>query len=117
MEKTVVNTTRKYPRKAYKKFLTLLYNGKADSATGVEIGEGGMAFSSETKLEKNKKVILNFFLLEKVCLSVRATLVNVNENGTGFTYGVSFDDISIALKRQIRAYVARSGHTVAGQIN
>lgn len=117
MEKKLETITRKYPRKTYRKFLTLLYNGKADSATGVEIGEGGMAFSTDAKLEKNKKIIVNFFLLEKVCLSVRATLVNVNESGSGFTYGVSFDDISIALKRQIRAYVARSGHLGTGQLN
>lgn len=99
---------RKYPRKAYRKALSILSGGQACLGKGVEIGEGGLSFSTETKIEVNSKMIINFFLSDKDFFSVRVTLLNILNSSKVFTYGVSFDDLSIALKRQIRAYVART---------
>lgn len=99
---------RKYPRKAFRKNVSFMCDGKSNLGLGVEIGEGGLSFSSDSKIDVNKKLILNFFLSEKDFFSVRITLLNVLNTTKTFTYGASFDDVSIALKRQIRAYVARS---------
>lgn len=101
-------TRRKYPRKAYRKVISLMYDGKSCVANAIEIGEGGLSFAIEEKLSPPKKIIVNFFLTEKDFFSVRVTLLNTFKQSSGFTYGVSFDDVSIALKRQIRAYVARA---------
>ncbi|MBY0554087.1 PilZ domain-containing protein [bacterium] len=99
---------RKYPRKSFRKNVSFMCDGKSSLGVGVEIGEGGLSFSSDDKIDVNKKLILNFFLSDKDFFSVRVTLLNVLNTTKSFTYGASFDDVSIALKRQIRAYVARS---------
>ena len=99
---------RKHPRKSYRKAISFLCDGKAGLGSGVEIGEGGMSFSTNTNLAAQKKLIMNFFLSDKDFFSVRMTLLNTLNSTNSFTYGASFDDVSIALKRQIRAYVART---------
>ena len=98
---------RKFPRKAFRKKLTFLCRGKANVVQGVEIGEGGISFKSDFIFDDNQKIIVNFFISEGDFFSVRTTLKNKVTVSDHFIYGVSFDDISIALKRQIRAFVAR----------
>ncbi len=99
---------RKYPRKAFRKVISLMYDGKAGTARGLDIGEGGMSFTHDEKLTAPKKIIVNFFLSDKDFFSVRVSLLNTFKQGDSYSYGVSFDDVSIALKRQIRSYVARA---------
>lgn len=99
---------RKFPRKAFRKKVGLMSGGQSASAQGLEIGEGGLSFSSDMVLDQNCKMILSFFLSEDEFFSVRVTLLNSYRAGQEFHYGVSFDDVSIALKRQIRTYVART---------
>lgn len=102
---------RKHPRKSFRKAISILCDGKAKLGNGVEIGEGGISFSTDIKIEVNKKLIMNFFLSDKDFFSVRVTLLNVLNSTQSYTYGAKFDDVSIALKRQIRAYVARTVHS------
>lgn len=85
-----------------------MHDGKAITAQGIDIGEGGLSFSVDDKMSPPQKIIINFFLSDKDFFSVRVSLLNVFSGVSGFSYGVSFDDVSIALKRQIRAYVART---------
>lgn len=99
---------RKYPRKAYNKVLSFISSGKACTAKGVEIGEGGLSFSTSEKISVNEKLIVNFFLSDKDFFSVRVTMLNILNSSKISTYGVIFDDVSLALKRQVRAYVART---------
>jgi c-di-GMP-binding flagellar brake protein YcgR len=99
---------RKYPRKSFRKAVSYMYDGQSAMAQAMEIGEGGMSFSTPNKIELNKKIIISFFLSDKDFFSVRVTLLNAMNTSKAFTYGVSFDDVSIALKRQIRTYVART---------
>lgn len=101
------NSRRKFPRKIFRKNLTFLCRGQASVVQGVEIGEGGISFKSDFVLDENQRIIVNFFIFEGDFFSVRTTLKNKQTVSDHFIYGVSFDDISIALKRQIRAYVAR----------
>lgn len=102
------SSKRKYPRKAFKKTVSLICEGQAVNGLGIEIGEGGLSFSTDKKIEPQKKIIANFFLTDKDFFSVRMTLLNVLNSANNYTYGAKFDDVSIALKRQIRAYVART---------
>ena len=98
---------RKFPRKLFRKNLTFLCRGQASVVQGVEIGEGGISFKTDFVLSENQQIIVNFFISEGDFFSVRTTLKNKQTIADHFVYGVSFNDISIALKRQIRAYVAR----------
>ena len=63
--KTDLPLRRKYPRKAFKKTLSLMYEGRSAIAKGVEIGEGGLSFYLEDKITIPKKMIVNFFISEK----------------------------------------------------
>lgn len=99
---------RKYPRKSFRKAVSLMFDGKATVAQGIDIGEGGLSFVTEEKINPPKKIIVNFFLSDKDFFSVRISLLNTFKQADGYSYGASFDDVSIALKRQIRAYVART---------
>jgi len=110
MKDPVLPSRRKFPRKIFRKKLTFLCRGQATVVEGVEIGEGGLSFKSDFVLDENQKIIVNFFISEGDFFSVRTTLKNKKEGGGHFVYGVGFDDISIALKRQIRAYVARKSN-------
>ena len=106
-KQSLLSASRKFPRKVFKRKLTFLCRGKATVVDGVEIGEGGISFKSDYILDENQKVIVNFFISEGDFFSVKTTLMNKQVVADQFVYGVVFDDISIALKRQIRAYVAR----------
>lgn len=100
---------RKFPRKSFRKTISFISKGDAEVVEGVEIGEGGISFKSTRSMVAEEKMIVNFFLPEGDFFSVRTTLKNVqNASAQSFVYGVSFDDVSLALKRQIRAYVART---------
>lgn len=99
---------RKYPRKAFRKTVSFISHGLAEVVDGVEIGEGGLSFKTSKVIPKEQKLIVNFFLPDGDFFSVRTTLRNIQNASQSYIYGVSFDDVSIALKRQIRAYVART---------
>ena len=89
---------RKYPRKAFRKAVSFMTEGKSSTGSGVEIGEGGLSFVSEIKIDVSKKIIMNFFLSDKDFFSVRVTLLNVVNSSRSFTYGVKFDDVSCVAK-------------------
>lgn len=102
-----IQHNRKFPRKLFRKNLTFLCRGQASVVQGVEIGEGGISFKTDFLFAENQQIIVNFFISEGDFFSVRTTLKNKQTVADYFIYGVSFNDISIALKRQIRAFVAR----------
>lgn len=104
----MANTKRRYPRKAFRRTVSIMCNGKACLVEAVEIGEGGISFSFKKEIPLQQRLILNFFLSEKDFFSVKATLKNSVKAAGSFIYGTSFDDVPIALKRQIRTYVART---------
>lgn len=108
---------RKYPRKAFYKPISILVSGHVDLAEGIEISEGGISLKSNKVLEKSKKIIVNFFVPYGDFYSIRATVRNIygsNNSGSSLikvneapVYGLSFDEIPVTLKRQIRAFIAR----------
>ena len=99
---------RKFPRKAFRRTLSFMVLGRSEVVEGVEIGEGGISFKTLSHIETDQKIIVNFFLVDGDFFCVRCTARNRQEISGSFICGVSFDDVSVALKRQIRAYVARN---------
>jgi hypothetical protein len=98
---------RKYPRKSFRKPIAFLCRGASQFAAGCEIGEGGLSFESEQKISLDQKIVVNFFIPGGNFFSLKATLRSegrLPENKK--IYGISFDDVSLALKREIRAYVS-----------
>lgn len=103
-----VSSRRKFPRKSFRKSISFFYQGKGQVVEGVEIGEGGISFRSNFELPLQEKVIINFFIPEGDFFSIPTTLRSIQNQTPDKIYGFSFDEVSIALKRQIRAYVART---------
>ncbi len=108
MENNFFDHKRKYPRKSFKKPVSYVCRGFTEVAPGVEIGEGGLSFESEMALAENDQMVINFFVPGGEFFSLRATIRSQMKKGNGaVVYGISFNDVELSLKRQIRAYVAR----------
>jgi c-di-GMP-binding flagellar brake protein YcgR len=99
---------RKYPRKAFPKPIAYLCNGVSSVVTGVEIGEGGLSFDSDQNIPVDQAIVVNFFVPEGDFFSMQTAVKNAVPQDNGrIVYGVHFLNMSLSLKRQIRAYVAR----------
>jgi len=107
---------RQYPRKSFKKPVAFLSQGVSQVAQGVEIGEGGISFLTDFVLDEKHPVVVNFFIPNGGFFTLRGDVRSavkigesstMNQAGGQFTYGLSFNEVSLSLKRQIRAYVAR----------
>lgn len=105
---------RKYPRAHFKKPIAFICKGYAEVTNGIEIGEGGISFQTEMTLELNSAIVVNFYIPNGGFFCLRATVKNTvpgMASKPGHTvYGLNFTDVSLSLKRQIRAYVARTSH-------
>lgn len=105
---------RKYPRTHFKKPVAFTCKGYSEVTGGVEIGEGGISFQTEMALDMNSPIVVNFYIPNGGFFCLRAVVRNTVDGFTvkpGHTvYGLSFTDVSLSLKRQIRAYVARTSH-------
>jgi hypothetical protein len=102
---------RKYPRKTFRKPVAFLSHGVSQIAAGYEIGEGGLSFESEQKISLDHKIVVNFFIPGGHFFSLKATLRSEGQlSDQKKIYGISFDDVSLALKREIRAYVSLASH-------
>ena len=114
MENTYTSPKRKYPRTHFRKPVAFTCKGYAEVTGGMEIGEGGISFQTEMALDMNSPIVVNFYIPNGGFFCLRAIVKNTVESLTakpGHTvYGLSFTDVSLSLKRQIRAYVARTSH-------
>jgi hypothetical protein len=103
-------TQRKYPRKSFRKPVAVLYKGTSNIVSGFEIGEGGLSFQAAEQIDLDQNIIVNFFIPGGNFFSLNAVTRSAAEGDNRIhTYGISFDNVSLALKREIRAYVSMAG--------
>lgn len=112
--------SRRFPRKKFLRPVAVVCKGVSAVFRGVEIGEGGVSFESDLAFNTNDQIVINFYIPQGGFFLVRATVKNqiapdvVETNLSNQpmsqlpVYGVSFAEVSLALKRQIRSFVARS---------
>ncbi len=114
MEHSFTTPKRKYPRTHFRKPVAFTCKGYSEVTGGMEIGEGGISFQTEMALDMNSPIVVNFYIPNGGFFCLRAVVKNTVESSNakpGHTvYGLSFTDVSLSLKRQIRAYVARTSH-------
>lgn len=104
---------RKYPRRAFRRRVSVLVGGHYFLADGEEVGEGGMAFASDETIEEGAHVIVNFRIPGGDFVSLRGCVKShVGQSGANI-YGIAFENIAFSHKRQIRAYVSSRGLTEA----
>lgn len=102
---------RKYPRRSLRKQVGALFDGHYFVCLSGEIGEGGMSIVSEYALSDGRDVVLSFQIPHGTFVTLRGTIKTVFTKDGLVVHGVAFDQIPLAFKRQIRAFV--SARTVA----
>lgn len=93
---------RKYPRRAFRRLVSVLHQGEYHLAQAVEIGEGGMAIDVPAVLAPGDQIVVNFQIPDGDFVSLRAEV----KAGEGTACGVEFRNIRFGQKRQIRTYVS-----------
>lgn len=93
---------RKYPRRAFRRMVSVLHEGAYHLAHAVEIGEGGMAVDVPLALAPGDQIVVNFQIPAGDFVSLRAEV----RAGEGTACGVEFKNIRFGQKRQIRTYVS-----------
>lgn len=106
---------RKYPRAQFKRPVAIICKGVAEVSQGVEIGEGGVSFETDLVLDAGSQVVVNFYIPKGGFFCLKAEVKNTipknkASHANTTVYGLSFTEVSLSLKRQIRAYVARMSH-------
>lgn len=97
---------RKYPRRAFKRRISVLLAGEYYLCDSEEIGEGGMSFITEAPFPQGAPIVLNFRIPGGDFVSLRALVRSSRQGGGGFIAGVSFENIAFSHKRQVRSFVS-----------
>lgn len=97
---------RKFPRRSLRKRVGVLFDGQYFICDSGEIGEGGMSIQSEYALTEGREIVLSFQIPEGTFVILRGLIKSVrNQQGVAI-HGIAFEEISLAFKRQIRAFVS-----------
>lgn len=100
---------RKFPRSSYQKKISFVCRGVSGVVEALDLGEGGMSFRLKTELVMGHSIVLNFFTNEDDFFSLKGEIKNSSLSEDGYwVCGVAFVDLDILIKRQLRAFIARS---------
>ena len=106
MNETQAENLRKFPRKTFKRLVSILYRGQYYTLDAVEISEGGLSVLSDYVLDKNAECVINLQIPKGDFVSVRATIRHSSKTGGQLNIGMSFNEMAFSNKRQIRSFVA-----------
>lgn len=106
--KDITNTEnlRKFPRKVYKKLISILYRGQYYTINALEISEGGLSFLSDFIFDGNTECVVNLQIPKGDFMSIRATIRHSSKVDGKMNVGLSFNQMPFSSKRQIRSFVA-----------
>lgn len=108
-DKTFMNKTierRRYPRRRFTKPVGVLCSGQYMVCPAEELGEGGLSFRADFLLSEGKEILLSFQVPNGDFYNLRCVVRNQKKIAEGMVIGISFKEVSFALKRQIRAFVS-----------
>jgi len=97
---------RKFPRRRLHKKVGVLFDGQYLICMTGEIGEGGMSIVSEYALSEGRELVLSFQIPNGTFVTLRGLIKTVMARQGAVTHGISFDEVPLAFKRQIRAFVS-----------
>jgi c-di-GMP-binding flagellar brake protein YcgR len=106
---------RQYPRRVMKRKVGILCDGSYFVVDSGEIGEGGMSIISEYLLNEGDEVVVSFQLPQGDFVFLRGVVRSTQkkQGDPTVTHGLSFSNVSFAIKRQIRSFVSARTHTSA----
>lgn len=98
---------RKFPRRLFRRGISILCDGIYDITKGVEIGEGGVSFETAQQLPEGKLLVVSFQIPSGGFVSVMAEVRNysVDTQGVG-QLGCAFRNLKFDNRREIRLYVS-----------
>lgn len=102
----VSESLRKFPRKPFKRLISVLYKGQYYTFVSIEISEGGLSFLSDLVLDNGTECVLNFQIPKGDFVSIRGTIRHSSKVNGQLNIGVSFEKMPFSNKRQIRSFVA-----------
>jgi hypothetical protein len=99
---------RRFPRRVFKRTVSLLCEGKYTIGQGNEIGEGGMLIEMEEAIvmQDGAQLLINFLLPSTGICIVKAEVRSYRENNRKHYYGVLFLNLDYDGKKGIREYIA-----------
>ncbi len=99
---------RRYPRRAYAHEVGVLCKGEYSIARGLDLGEGGLSFSSDLVFAQGMKLVLSFQIPMGSFLVVRAQVVRMQKDpeSNRMMHGCSFLNVKFDNKREIRSFVS-----------
>ncbi len=100
---------RSYPRRVFKRTVSLIFKGQYILVQSGEIGEGGMSVLSNMVLTEGEPLVVNFQIPGGSFVSLRAEIKSTVQQGASGGYvihGIAFTEIEFAIKRQIRSFVS-----------
>ncbi len=108
MSQRVESFKRKFPRRNFFRAVGCLCAGEYFVGSGVEIGEGGIAFNLGHDFTLGQEVVISFQIPGGSFVCVRAELKNSAESQIPghFTVGCLFQNLKFEQKREIRSFVS-----------
>jgi len=97
---------RKFPRRILRKKIGVLFGGEYFVCDSGEIGEGGMSIIGEYALTEGRELVLSFQIPNGAFVTLRGLIRSVTSQQGKAVHGIAFDEIPLAFKRQIRAFVS-----------
>lgn len=99
---------RRFPRRVFKRTVSVLCDGNYYIGNGNEIGEGGMLLEmpSSISMPEGSLLLINFLLPSTGICIVKAEVRSQRENKGAHFYGVLFLNLSYDGKKGIREYIA-----------
>ncbi len=97
---------RKFPRKPYKRLVSILYKGEYFTLNALELSEGGLSVLSDFVFDGNTECVVNLQIPKGDFVSIRATIRHTSKSEGQLNIGMSFNQMPFSNKRQIRSFVA-----------
>lgn len=100
---------RKYPRREFKHTVGLLYRGAYHFAEGAQVGEGGLLLYLDIPIEIGENLVVNFQIPGGDFVCVRGAIRNFSkreDESNPYSYGISFENLKFAHRREIRHFVS-----------
>lgn len=106
MKEMFAENLRKFPRKSFKRVISILYRGEYYMLNAIEISEGGLSVLSDYVFDSSTECVVNLQIPKGDFISIRATIRHSSKNKDQMNIGMSFNEMPFSNKRQIRSFVA-----------
>ncbi len=100
---------RKFPRRKFNGYIGVLYRGKYKLTNSAVLGEGGLAFYLESKINIGSLIVVTFKIPGHNLVSIRGEVRNSKHEtkiSNLYFHGIQFFKIPIEDRRKIRSYVS-----------